>query len=149
MLTSRATSPSPSRSSDHNGGATVIVGIGVDVVDLARFERALDRTPTLTSRIFADAELRSGSRILPLRSLAGRFAAKEALIKALGDSTGVRWHDMQVVSDESGNPHLVLSGAAAAIADRLGVNALHLSMSHDGGVAIAYVIAERTSEVTV
>jgi holo-[acyl-carrier protein] synthase len=127
----------------------VIVGIGVDVVDLARFERALDRTPTLTSRIFADVELRSGSRVLPLRSLAGRFAAKEALIKALGDSTGVRWHDMQVVSSESGNPHLQLSGGAAVIADRLGANALHLSMSHDGGVAIAYVIAERTIGVSV
>jgi holo-[acyl-carrier protein] synthase len=146
MSISHATSPSPSRSSDNCGGVTVIVGIGVDVVDLARFERALDRTPTLTSRIFADAELRSGSRVLPLRSLAGRFAAKEALIKALGDSTGVRWHDMQVVSDESGNPHLALSGAAAAIAERVGANALHLSMSHDGGVAIAYVIAENVAE---
>jgi holo-[acyl-carrier protein] synthase len=121
---------------------TVIVGIGVDVVDLARFERALDRTPTLTARLFADAELTSGARVLSLRSLAGRFAAKEAVIKALGDSTGVRWHDMQVVSESSGNPHLVLSGAAETIAARLGVTAVHLSMSHDGGVAIAYVVVE-------
>jgi holo-[acyl-carrier protein] synthase len=64
------------------------------------------------------------------------------VIKALGDSTGVRWHDMQVVSESSGNPHLVLSGAAETIAARLGVTAVHLSMSHDGGVAIAYVVVE-------
>jgi holo-[acyl-carrier protein] synthase len=142
MWISPVTWRSQSRSSDDRGGVTVIVGIGVDVVDLARFERALDRTPTLTSRLFADAELTSGTRVLSLRSLAGRFAAKEALIKALGDSTGVRWHDMQVVSETSGNPHLVLSGAAATIAARLGVSSVHLSMSHDGGIAIAYVVAE-------
>jgi holo-[acyl-carrier protein] synthase len=80
--------------------------------------------------------------VLSLRSLAGRFAAKEALIKALGDSTGVQWHDMRVVSDEHGNPHLELSGAAEAVAQHVGAEHLHLSMSHDGGVAIAYVVAE-------
>ena len=79
-----------------------IAGIGIDVVDLARFERAVSRTPALRDRLFAPSE-----RDLPLRSLAGRFAAKEALIKALGDSTGVTWHDMEVVSDEHGNPEFV------------------------------------------
>ena len=63
----------------------MIVGIGVDVVDLARFERALSRTPGLRERLFAEAE-----RELPLRSLAGRFAAKEALMKALGETDGIR-----------------------------------------------------------
>jgi holo-[acyl-carrier protein] synthase len=120
----------------------LIVGIGVDVVDLARFERALSRTPALASRLFADAELTSGDRVLPLRSLAGRFAAKEALIKALGESTGIRWHHMQVVSDTHGNPSFVLSDAAASVAAARGVTAVHLSMSHDGGVAVAYVVAE-------
>jgi holo-[acyl-carrier protein] synthase len=120
----------------------VIIGIGVDVVDLARFERALSRTPALTARLFADAELVSGDRLLPLRSLAGRFAAKEALIKALGESTGIRWHHMQVVSDGHGNPSFVLSDAAARVAGERGVTALHLSMSHDAGVAVAYVVAE-------
>jgi holo-[acyl-carrier protein] synthase len=121
---------------------TLIVGIGVDVVDLARFERALDRTPALKSRLFAEAEQSTPDRVFSLRSLAGRFAAKEALIKALGDSTGVQWHDMQVVSDGHRNPHFELGGAAAAIAARAGVTRLHLSMSHDAGVAIAYVVAE-------
>jgi holo-[acyl-carrier protein] synthase len=114
-----------------------IAGIGVDVVDLARFERAVDRTPALRDRLFAESE-----RDLPLRSLAGRFAAKEALMKALGESTGVRWHDMRVVSDEHGNPSLVLSGAAAEIAERHAVAHIHLSMAHDGGVAIAQVVLE-------
>jgi holo-[acyl-carrier protein] synthase len=120
----------------------VIVGIGVDVVDLARFERALSRTPALTSRLFADAELTSGDRVLPLRSLAGRFAAKEALIKALGDSTGIRWHHMQVVSDTHGDPSFRLTDAAAHVAEARGVTAVHLSMSHDAGIAVAYVVAE-------
>jgi len=123
----------------------MIVGVGVDVVDLARFERALSRTPKLKSRLFADAELVSGERVLALRSLAGRFAAKEALIKALGESAGIRWHHMQVVSDGNGNPSFRLSDAAAQVAADRGVTAVHLSMSHDAGVAIAYVIAEGAS----
>jgi len=120
----------------------VIVGIGVDVVDLARFERALDRTPKLKSRLFAEAELSTPEKVLSLRSLAGRFAAKEALIKALGESAGIQWHDMRVVSDPHGNPHFELSGAAATVAAEKGAERLHLSMSHDGGIAIAYVVAE-------
>lgn len=115
-----------------------IAGIGVDVVDLARFERAVARTPRLKERLFAESE-----RGLPLRSLAGRFAAKEALMKALGDATGVTWHDMEVVSDAEGNPSMRLTGAAAEIAARRGITDIHLSMSHDAGVAIAQVVAER------
>ncbi len=120
----------------------MIVGIGVDVVDLARFERALTRTPTLTNRLFAQREQLKDGAPRPLRSLAGRFAAKEALIKALGDSTAVRWHDMQVVADDEGNPSFELEGAARAIADGKGITRVHLSMSHDAGLAIAYVVAE-------
>lgn len=120
----------------------MIVGIGVDVVDLARFERALSRTPALAPRLFTDAERTKDGAPRPLRSLAGRFAAKEALIKALGESTGVQWHDMQVVSDELGNPSLELGGAALSIARSRGIARVHLSMSHDGGIAIAYVVAE-------
>jgi phosphopantethiene--protein transferase domain len=123
----------------------MIVGIGVDLVDLARFERATARTPRLLSRLFADDETvaaGASARPLPLRSLAARFAAKEALIKAVGDSTGMRWHDVRVVSDALGNPSFRVLGAMSGILARRGVTALHLSMSHDGGLAIAYVIAE-------
>jgi len=115
-----------------------IAGIGVDIVDLARFERAVGRTPRLKERLFAES-----ARDMPLRSLAGRFAAKEALMKALGEAAGVTWHDMEVVSDAEGHPSLRLSGAAAAIAERRGITHLHLSMTHDAGVAIAQVVAER------
>ncbi len=120
----------------------MIVGIGVDVVDLARFERALQRTPVLKDRLFAESEQSRDGMPLPLRSLAGRFAAKEALIKALGDSTGVTWHDMRVISDAHGNPSLELHGATRTIADARGIARVHLSMSHDAGLAVAYVIAE-------
>jgi phosphopantethiene--protein transferase domain len=125
----------------------VIVGIGVDLVDLARFDRAATRTPALLERLFTAEETTNGAgRTLPLRSLAGRFAAKEALIKAVGDSAGMRWHDMRVVSDALGNPSFAVFGAMAGILERRGVTELHLSMSHDGGLAIAYVIAEGPSE---
>lgn len=119
------------------GNSRMIVGIGVDVVDLRRFERAAARTPALLERLFTVAERR-----LPLHSLAGRFAAKEALIKAIGDSTGVRWHDMEVVSNELGDPSFVLHNAVSRIVADRGVDRIHLSMSHDAGIAVAYVIVE-------
>jgi holo-[acyl-carrier protein] synthase len=115
-----------------------IAGIGVDVVDLKRFEHALVRTPALTRRLFAESE-----RELPLRSLAGRFAAKEALIKALGDSSGVQWTDMVIVSNELGNPSFALTGGTADIVAKLGITDIHLSMSHDAGIAVAQVVTER------
>jgi holo-[acyl-carrier protein] synthase len=120
----------------------VIVGIGVDVVDIARFERALQRTPRLTTRLFSESEQLKDGVVRPLRSLASRFAAKEALIKALGDSRGVTWHDMRVISDALGNPSFELHNSTKAIAESRGSSALHLSMSHDAGIAIAYVVAE-------
>ena len=120
----------------------MIVGVGVDVVELARFERATSRTPALLARLFAESEQVQDGRQLSLRSLAARFAAKEAMIKALGDSTGIGWHDMPVISDGKRNPSFHLQGGAAQIAEERGIIKVHLSMSHDAGVAIAYVIAE-------
>ncbi|HEY8913833.1 holo-ACP synthase [Lacisediminihabitans sp.] len=122
----------------------MIVGIGVDVVDLARFERAADRTPALLNRLFAESELWDGPARRPLRSMAARFAAKEALIKAIGDSTGVRWHDMAIVSDGQRNPSFEVYNALAGIVAARGITAIHVSMSHDAGVAVAYVVAEGT-----
>lgn len=120
----------------------MIVGIGVDIVDLARFERAASRTPALLPRLFAESERVVDGRELPLRSLAARFAAKEALIKAVGHSDGVFWHDMRVLTDERGNPRFETSGALTEWLKHNRVGALHLSLSHDAGIAIAYVIAE-------
>ena len=119
-----------------------VIGIGVDLVDVARFERALHRTPALRDRLFATDERTRNGAELSARSLAGRFAAKEALIKALGDSWAMRWHDMAVVGDEHGKPSMALAGAASEAAEALGVRRVHVSMSHDAGMAIAMVIAE-------
>jgi len=123
----------------------MIIGIGVDVVDLARFERATTRTPGVLTRLFAESEQWDGAAKRSLSSLAARFAAKEAVIKAIGDSTGVRWHDMAVVSDGLRNPSIEVYNSLAEIVAARGITAIHVSMSHDAGVAIAYVIAEGAS----
>ena len=115
----------------------MIVGVGIDVVQVDRLERALARTPRLGERLFTDAE-----RSLRPESLAARFAAKEAVAKALGAPGGLRWRDAEVVSDASGRPRLVLHGGVAAEAEAQGITTWHLSMSHDGGVATAVVVAE-------
>jgi holo-[acyl-carrier protein] synthase len=115
----------------------MIVGIGVDVCDLARFEAALSRTPALGERVLTAAE-----RELPLSSQAARFAAKEALAKALGAPRELGWHDAEVTHDEQGRPGFVLRGTVAAAADDLGVRRAHLSLSHDAGLATAFVVLE-------
>ncbi|MBB3156973.1 holo-[acyl-carrier protein] synthase [Microbacterium proteolyticum] len=115
----------------------MIVGIGVDVVDVPRFTATLARTPRLLPRLFAPAE-----RALKPRSLAARYAAKEALIKALGGSDGVHWTDIEVASEPSGRPTFALTGETAMAVAARGITALHLSMSHDAGLATAYVVAE-------
>jgi holo-[acyl-carrier protein] synthase len=116
----------------------MIVGIGVDVAQISRLEAALHRTPALAERLFAESE-RSG----PATSLAGCFAAKEAAAKALGGPAGLRWTDVVVGHDSRGKPILEVRGTVAAAAARLGVTTWHLSISHDAGVCIAMVVAER------
>ncbi|MCS4277593.1 holo-ACP synthase [Mycetocola lacteus] len=115
----------------------MIVGIGVDLVDLPRFLRTLERTPALRERLFTPAE-----RELNGRSLAGRFAAKEALIKALGGSEDVFWQEIEVLGDPSGAPILTTSGSTARRLAERGIESVHLSISHDGDAAIAFVVAE-------
>lgn len=115
----------------------MIIGIGVDLVDIPRFEALISRTPKLLERLFSDAE-----RLLKPHSLAARYAAKEALIKALGGSDGVHWTEIEIASEPSGKPVFVLSGSTAAVVEERGIHTVHLSMSHDAGLATAYVIAE-------
>jgi holo-[acyl-carrier protein] synthase len=115
----------------------VIVGVGIDVVDVARFGESLERTPGLRTRLFTPGE---ASR--PLASLAARFAAKEALAKALGAPVGLAWQDAEVVSESSGRPVLSVRGSVAARAAELGVTSLHVSLSHDAGIASAVVVLE-------
>jgi holo-[acyl-carrier protein] synthase len=115
----------------------VIVGVGIDVVDVERFGRVLDRTPALRQRLFTDTE-----RDLTLASLAARFAAKEAVAKALGAPVGLSWQDATVVRDPNGRPSLAVTGTVARRAEELGVASFHLSLSHDAGIASAVVVAE-------
>jgi holo-[acyl-carrier protein] synthase len=121
----------------------MIVGVGIDVVPVARFAQALDRTPSLAARLFTDSELvtPSGSP-RSAESLAARFAAKEALAKALGGGGGMAWTDACVVTDAAGRPSLTVTGTVAERAERLGVSRWHVSLSHDGGIASATVLAE-------
>jgi holo-[acyl-carrier protein] synthase len=115
----------------------MIVGIGVDTVDIARFERQLERTPKLRGRLFSTAEAE-----LTVPSLAARFAAKEALIKALGGSAELRWHDMEVVRDRDRAPSFAATPGLAAALSARGADRVHLSMTHDGGSATAFVVVE-------
>ncbi|SDS27058.1 holo-ACP synthase [Agrococcus carbonis] len=120
----------------------MILGLGVDVVDLARFERAVSRTPRLRERLFAPEELLADGEPRSLPSLAARFAAKEAAQKAIGTTSGARWTDYVVLQAPDGKPRLELRGAAAEHARAIGAASLHVSMSHDAGIATATVIAE-------
>jgi holo-[acyl-carrier protein] synthase len=121
----------------------VIVAVGIDVVLVERFERALARTPLLADRLFTDGERLTGSgNPRSPESLAARVAAKEAVAKALGAPAGLRWHDCEIVADPDGRPWLTVSGTVAAVAAERGINRWHLSLSHDGGIASAMVIAE-------
>ncbi|MFI5620662.1 holo-ACP synthase [Streptomyces sp. NPDC051567] len=121
----------------------VIIGVGIDVAEIERFAAALDRTPGMAKRLFVEAELTlpSGER-RGIASLAARFAAKEALAKALGAPGGMLWTDAEVYVETTGQPRLRVSGTVEARAVALGVRSWHLSLSHDAGVASAVVIAE-------
>ena len=114
-----------------------VIGVGIDVVDIGRFEKTIERTPTLRERLFTPQE-----RERPLASLAARFAAKEALAKALGAPTGMHWHDAEVVSESTGNPQFEIRGSVLARANDLGARTIHLSLSHDAGIASAMVVLE-------
>ena len=123
-----------------------IVGVGVDAVEISRVATALQRTPTLLDRLFTEREratciTRCGD--LRFGGLAARFAAKEAVAKALG--TGIRgfgFRDIEVLGDELGKPTVTLHGGAATIAAAAGVTAIHLSLSTSTDLAVANAVAE-------
>lgn len=126
----------------------MIVGIGVDVVDVTRFHRSLDRTPALADRLFTAGERTYATTAEPAMAaqrLAARFAAKEAVLKALGVGLGAcGFHDIEVVrDDDSGAPALALHGPALSLAADRSVASWHISLSHTDGFATAFVVAER------
>ena len=114
-----------------------VIGVGIDVVDLERFAASLLRTPGLSERLFTPGEASRG-----MASQAARFAAKEALAKALGAPGNLAWHDAEVISEESGRPVFLMRGTVAARAEALGAVHVHLSLSHDAGIASAVVVLE-------
>lgn len=120
-----------------------VVGIGIDAVDVERFRRSLERTPSMRDRLFTPAELAQvGGRADPVPALAARFAAREAVMKALGVGLGAfGFHDVWVEREPSGRPVLRLVGPAAALAAQAGVTAWHLSLTHTDTVAMASVVA--------
>ncbi len=115
----------------------MIVGVGIDVCDVERFEESLERTPALRDRLFT-----AGETGLGIASLAARFAAKEAIAKALGAPGNLHWHDAEVVSEASGRPLMTMRGTVLARAESMGVTSCHLSLSHDAGIASAVVVLE-------
>jgi holo-[acyl-carrier protein] synthase len=119
-----------------------VVGVGVDLVDISRFRAVIERTPGLVARVFTEREiLLSGGPGVRPASLAGRWAAKEAVAKVLVDNRGLAWHDCEVLSGELGQPMLSLTGTVLAAAVRRGIADWRISLSHDGGMAIAFVVA--------
>lgn len=118
-------------------------GIGVDAVDVERFRRSLARTPSLRQRLFVEEELAYVSaQADPVPSLAVRFAAREAVMKALGVGLGAfGFHEVWVTRADSGAPSLVITGAALDLARAQGVGEWHLSLTHTSATAIAYVVA--------
>ena len=114
-----------------------VVGVGIDVVDIDRFLGELERSPRLLERLFTPDE-----RDLPPASLAARFAAKEAIAKVLGAPVGLNWQHATVHRRRGQAPQVVLTGSVAARAAELGIRRIHLSLSHDAGIASAVAVAE-------
>jgi len=122
--------------------AVEIVGLGVDICEIARMERALERHPTMRARVFtADERAYCDAKARPAESYAGRFAAREAMIKALGGYRGKRWQDISVTRAPSGAPSLRLEGAAKARADALGIDRVLITFTHERTNAVAFAIA--------
>ncbi len=127
-----------------------IVGVGVDAVDVVRFRRLLDRRPRFATRCFTQTEQSDANRSADVaQSLAARFAAKEAVMKALGTGIGAfALTDVEVCRTPGTGaarnaPFLVLHGTAAELAGAHGAGRFHLSLTHTDGVAIAFVVAEQ------
>jgi holo-[acyl-carrier protein] synthase len=121
-----------------------IVGIGVDAVDVATMRQTIARTPSFVTRCFTDAERDYAGRAAdPAERYAVRFAAKEAVMKAMGVGLGAfGFHDVEVARSDDGVPSLIVSGAAAALAAERGITRWLVSLTHTELVAVAYVVAE-------
>jgi holo-[acyl-carrier protein] synthase len=119
-----------------------IVGLGVDICEIERMERALARHPTMRARVFtAEETAYCDSKARPAESYAGRFAAREATIKALGGYRGKRWQDISIARHPSGAPGVVLAGNAKRRADALGITKILITFTHEKTSAVAFAVA--------
>lgn len=116
----------------------MIVGIGTDLVVIDRFRDMLERRAGMAQRLLTEAE-----RSLSIESQAARFSAKESLAKALGSPGGMRWLDCEVTKSDDGAPSFRTTNTVAARIAELGIDRIHLSISHDGGYATTMVVCER------
>lgn len=122
-----------------------IIGLGVDMIEVARIKKAVDRRPGFLERIYGVGEIKlSGRGKIRYEELAGRFAVKEALLKAIktGWRRGATFKDIAVLNEPSGAPFVKLDGRTREIADGLGVKKIHVSISHTKELAVAVVILE-------
>lgn len=119
------------------------IAVGIDVIEIERIERVLDEFgDRFLRRVYSERERGRYAQRVP--ELAARFAAKEATSKALGTGIrGIRWREMEILSNRRGKPVLVLHGAAAQRAARLGLTAFDVSLTHSRTEAMAVVVAQR------
>lgn len=122
----------------------MILGLGLDVCSVERMEEALSRHgDRFWKRILTEREQALlGERVDRATALAGRFASKEAIVKAMSGAPGVGWHDLEVLGGMKEPPVMHVHGPAKALAERMGVEKIFLSITHDAGVAAAVVILE-------
>jgi holo-[acyl-carrier protein] synthase len=119
-----------------------IRGLGVDICEIGRMERALARHPSLAQRVFTlEERAYCDSKARPAESYAARFAAREAVIKALGGYRGKRWQDISVSRQPSGAPGIVLAGNAKERASALGVERVLITFTHERTSAVAFCVA--------
>lgn len=121
-----------------------IIGVGVDVVNIPRIQAMAERwRERFLGRVYTEAERRLiHRRPAPYASMAGRFAAKEAILKALGTgwSAGISWREIEVLNDRTGQPIAQVSGRTSALMDEAGVTQIHVSLAHDTDYAVAHAI---------
>ena len=129
----------------------MIIGIGIDAVEIERFRQSLERTASLKDRLFTADELSYVQpQVDPSASLAARFAAREAVMKALGVGLGAfDFHDVSVCRASSGKPDLLVVGRARELAIAQGITHWYLSLTHTESLAMAYVIASGVLERSV
>ncbi|MEE4245387.1 MAG: holo-ACP synthase [Kangiellaceae bacterium] len=123
-----------------------IVGVGTDIVEIQRIRSSFDKFgDKFADRILSDAEKATKTyQVQPVHYLAKRFAAKEAIMKALGTglARGVRFDDFSILNNADGKPYVEIEGEGKALLERLGINHIHISISDEKNQAIAFVVAE-------